>query len=61
MDLTDKGLTGKEAQESLDSAGITVNKNGIPFDTPGPMVTSRIRIGTRALTIRGRMKMNCGQ
>ncbi len=53
MDLTDKGLTGKEAQESLDSAGITVNKNGIPFDTRGPMVTSGIRIGTPALTSRG--------
>jgi len=53
LDLTDKGLTGKEAQELLDQAGITVNKNGIPFDTRGPMVTSGIRIGTPALTSRG--------
>ncbi len=53
VDLTDKGITGKEAQERLDSAGITVNKNGIPFDTRGPMVTSGIRIGTPALTTRG--------
>ncbi len=53
VDLTDKGLTGKEAQESLDAAGITVNKNGIPFDTRGPMVTSGVRIGTPALTSRG--------
>jgi glycine hydroxymethyltransferase len=53
VDLTDKGMTGKEAQELLDQAGITVNKNGIPFDTRGPMVTSGIRIGTPALTTRG--------
>jgi glycine hydroxymethyltransferase len=53
VDLTDKGMTGKEAQELLDQAGITVNKNGIPFDTRGPMVTSGIRIGTPALTSRG--------
>ncbi|WP_367360543.1 serine hydroxymethyltransferase [Syntrophus sp. (in: bacteria)] len=53
VDLTDKGLTGKDAQELLDSSGITVNKNGIPFDTRGPMVTSGIRIGTPALTSRG--------
>jgi glycine hydroxymethyltransferase len=53
VDLTDKGLTGKDAQDLLDSSGITVNKNGIPFDTRGPMVTSGIRIGTPALTSRG--------
>jgi glycine hydroxymethyltransferase len=53
VDLTEKGITGKEAQEVLDRAGITVNKNGIPFDTKGPMVTSGIRIGTPALTTRG--------
>jgi len=53
VDLTDKGLTGKEAQELLDQAGMTVNKNGIPFDTRGPMVTSGVRIGTPALTTRG--------
>ncbi len=53
VDLTTKGVTGKDAQEALDRASITVNKNGIPFDTQGPMVTSGIRIGTPALTTRG--------
>jgi glycine hydroxymethyltransferase len=53
VDLTPKGVTGKDAQEVLDRAGITVNKNGIPFDTKGPMVTSGIRVGTPALTTRG--------
>ena len=53
VDLTGQGITGKEAQEVLDRAGITVNKNGIPFDTQGPMVTSGIRLGTPALTTRG--------
>ncbi|HOC59534.1 MAG: serine hydroxymethyltransferase [Syntrophaceae bacterium] len=57
VDLTPKGVTGKDAQEALDRASITVNKNGIPFDTLGPMVTSGIRIGTPALTTRG-MKEN---
>jgi glycine hydroxymethyltransferase len=53
VDLTPKGITGKDAQEMLDQAGITANKNGIPFDTQGPMVTSGIRLGTPALTTRG--------
>ncbi len=53
VDLTARGVTGKEAQEALDRAFITVNKNGIPFDTRGPMVTSGIRIGTPAVTTRG--------
>jgi glycine hydroxymethyltransferase len=53
VDLTPKGMTGKDAQEALDRAWITVNKNGIPFDTKGPMVTSGIRIGTPAVTTRG--------
>jgi len=53
VDLTAKGVTGRDAQEALDRASITVNKNGIPFDTQGPMVTSGIRIGTPALTTRG--------
>ena len=53
VDLTAKGVTGKDAQEALDRAAITVNKNGIPFDTQGPQVTSGIRIGTPAITTRG--------
>ena len=53
LDLTNKGITGKDAQETLDRAGITANKNGIPFDTRGPMITSGIRLGTPALTTRG--------
>ena len=53
IDLTDKGVTGKDAEAALDRAGITTNKNGIPFDTQGPMVTSGIRLGTPALTTRG--------
>jgi glycine hydroxymethyltransferase len=53
VDLRSKGLTGKIAEESLDKAGITVNKNMVPFDTESPFVTSGIRIGTPALTTRG--------
>jgi glycine hydroxymethyltransferase len=53
LDLRNKGLTGKIAEEALDKAGITVNKNMVPFDTESPFVTSGIRIGTPALTTRG--------
>jgi glycine hydroxymethyltransferase len=53
VDLTDLGITGVEAQETLDRTGITINKNRIPFDTKGAQVTSGIRIGTPALTTRG--------
>jgi len=53
VDLTAQGLTGKEGQEALDRAWITVNKNTIPFETRSPMVTSGIRIGTPAVTTRG--------
>ena len=53
VDLTAKGVTGKDAQEALDLAAITVNKNGIPFDTQGPQITSGIRIGAPAVTTRG--------
>ena len=53
VDLTAKGVTGKDAQEALDRAWITVNKNGIPFDTKGPTVTSGIRLCTPAVTTRG--------
>jgi glycine hydroxymethyltransferase len=53
VDLTPQELTGKAAQEALDRAWITVNKNTIPFETKSPMVTSGIRIGTPAVTTRG--------
>ena len=53
LDLSNKGLTGKAAAASLHKAGITVNKNTVPFDTQSPFVTSGIRVGTPALTTRG--------
>ncbi len=53
VDLTKTGLTGKEAEEALHRAGITVNKNTIPFETRSPFVTSGIRIGVPAVTTRG--------
>jgi len=53
IDLTNKDITGKDAQLALDKAGITTNKNTVPFETRSPFVTSGIRIGTPALTSRG--------
>lgn len=53
IDLSETALTGKVAEEALDKAGITVNKNGIPFDTRSPFITSGIRIGTPAATTHG--------
>lgn len=53
VDLRNKDLTGKEAEAELEDAGITVNKNMVPFDNQSPFVTSGIRIGTPALTTRG--------
>lgn len=53
LDITSTGLNGKEAQELLDSVGITVNKNAIPFDPLPPTKTSGIRVGTAAITTRG--------
>jgi glycine hydroxymethyltransferase len=53
VDVTSRGLTGKVAEKALDAAGITVNRNGIPFDTRKPLDPSGIRIGTPALTTRG--------
>lgn len=53
VDLRPKGLTGRDAEASLERAGITCNKNGIPFDPEKPMVTSGVRLGTPAATSRG--------
>jgi glycine hydroxymethyltransferase len=53
VDLSSRGVTGKDAQEALDRAWITVNKNTIPFETKSPMVTSGVRLGTPAVTTRG--------
>ncbi len=57
IDLTKKDVTGKDAEQTLEQAGITVNKNTIPFEARSPFVTSGIRIGTPAVTTRG-MKQN---
>ncbi len=53
VDLTDKGIDGMEAQESLERSGIMLNRNAIPFDKKGPIAPSGIRIGTPAVTTRG--------
>ncbi len=53
VDLRTKGLTGKAAEHALDAAGITCNKNAVPFDDKSPLVTSGIRLGSAAMTTRG--------
>jgi len=53
IDLRNKNVTGKQAQETLDASGITVNKNAVPFDDKSPLITSGIRVGTPAVTTRG--------
>ena len=53
VDLSALDISGKAAESMLDEANITCNKNGIPFDTRSPLVTSGIRLGTPALTTRG--------
>lgn len=53
VDLSNKGITGKDAETALDRAGITVNKNAIPYDERPPAVTSGIRLGTPSVTTRG--------
>jgi glycine hydroxymethyltransferase len=55
--LRPQDITGKDAEAALEKAGITVNKNTVPFETRSPFVTSGIRVGTPALTTRG-MKEN---
>jgi len=52
VDLRNKGLTGKQAEEALEKGGITINKNMVPFDEQSPFITSGIRLGTPALTTR---------
>ena len=56
IDLRNKSLTGKKAQETLDKAHITLNKNAVPFDDKSPFVTSGIRVGVPAITTRGMQK-----
>jgi len=56
IDLTSKNVSGKKAENSLESVGITTNKNMVPFDQKSPMVTSGIRIGTAAETTKGHTK-----
>jgi len=60
MDLRNKGITGKQAEKALEEAGITVNKNTVPFDPQKPWVASGIRIGTPAVTTRGMKEKDMG-
>ena len=53
VDLRNKGFTGRDAETALDAAGITCNKNAVPYDTQPPLITSGIRLGTPAMTTRG--------
>ena len=59
IDLSSKNVTGKQAENSLVLADITVNKNMVPFDKQSPFVTSGIRIGTAAITSRGFKEEDC--
>lgn len=59
LDLSAKGVTGKELEKMLDAVHITVNKNAIPFDKEKPFVTSGVRIGTPAVTARGMKEEDC--
>ena len=61
LDLRSKGLTGKAAEAALDKAGITANKNTIPFDPEKPFVTSGLRLGTPAVTTRGMKEKEMAQ
>ena len=61
IDLRSKGVTGKDAENALVKADITVNKNMVPFDTESPFVTSGIRVGTPAITTRGVMENEIAQ
>jgi len=61
VDVRPQGITGKVAEHALEAAGITVNKNTIPFDPESPFVTSGVRIGTSAITTRGMGEADCRQ
>ena len=61
LDLRSKKMTGKVAEAALDKAGITANKNTIPFDPEKPFVTSGLRIGTPAITTRGMKEKDMAQ
>jgi len=61
IDLRNKNLTGKKAEEAMIKADITVNKNMVPFDDKSPFVTSGIRIGTPAVTTRGLKEKDMGK
>ena len=61
IDLRNKGITGKQAEESLGQAEITLNKNMVPFDDQSPFITSGIRIGTAAVTTRGLVEADMEQ
>ena len=61
LDLRNKDWTGKAAQAALDEAGITCNKNAVPFDDKSPLITSGIRLGTPAVTTRGMGPAEMGQ
>lgn len=61
LDLSNKGVTGKEAEVALDRAGMTVNKNAIPYDERPPAVTSGIRLGTPSVTTRGMGREEMGE
>ncbi|MBM2816972.1 MAG: glyA [Ignavibacteria bacterium] len=56
VDLRNKNLTGKQAENALDASGITCNKNAVPYDTQPPLITSGIRLGAAAMTTRGMME-----
>ena len=60
VDLRNKGISGKQAEKALEEAGITVNKNMVPFDPQKPWVASGIRIGTPAVTTRGMKEKDMG-
>jgi glycine hydroxymethyltransferase len=61
IDLTNKNITGAEAETALDKAGITVNKNAVPYDIRKPFDPSGIRLGTPAITTRGLKESECKQ